>query len=120
MKTNLSGRKFQFWQYRVSHGELLIRSPRVGDNERNIDLMFTDVVYTDLPRFFDALEVVEADPLDLARAEERLGKPVVHPERVFVLECQGRRYILVATWLKIAETDMDIFESPFDFKRPSS
>jgi hypothetical protein len=39
MKTTFDDRRFQFWQYRVSHGELLVRSPKDAAHPRNVDLM---------------------------------------------------------------------------------
>src|SRR5262249_19645254 len=80
------GRKFQFWWYRVSHGELLVRSPKTLQESRNVDLMFVDVAYVDLPRFIPELEVVESNDDDVGRASERLGR-AVEREQVFVLKC---------------------------------
>jgi hypothetical protein len=50
MKASFDKRKFQFWQYRVSHGEVLVRSPKDAAHPRNVDLMFVGVEYVDLPR----------------------------------------------------------------------
>lgn len=113
MKTIFAGRKFQLWQYRVSHGELLIRSPKNGGNRRNMDLMFVGVEYVDLPRFLPDLEVDDPLDEDLSRAQERLGKPIERPS-VVVLKSQGRRYIVVAAAVKATESDMEIFDSPFE------
>lgn len=112
MKTTFDGRTFQFWQYRVSHGELLIRSPKDAAHPRNVDLMFVGVEYVDLPRFLPDLEIDEPEAPDLARAQERLGKSV-ELESVLVLKSQGRRHIVIAAAVKTVENDMDIFDSPF-------
>jgi hypothetical protein len=112
MKTTFAGRKFQFWQYSVSHGELLVRSPKDAAHPRNADIMFAGVEYVDLPRFLADLEVDEPSDEDLARAEERLGKPVGR-QSVVVLKSQGRHYLVVAAAAKAVASDMDIFDSPF-------
>lgn len=112
MKKSFAGREFQFWLYRVSHGELLVRSPKDAVHPRNIDLMFAGVEYVDLPRSLPALEVDEPKEADLARAQERLGRPLDR-QSVVVLESHGRRYVVVAPVVRLAETDMEIFESPF-------
>ncbi|MDB4958800.1 MAG: hypothetical protein JWO36_6369 [Myxococcales bacterium] len=113
MKMTFQGREFQFWQYRVSHGELLVRSPKHGNDLLNVDLMFVGVEYVDLPRFLPGLELDNAADDDISRAAERLGQPVDRRE-VFVLQCQDRRHIVVAGVLQVAESDMEIFESPFE------
>jgi hypothetical protein len=99
--------------YRVSHGELLIRSPKDFKQTKNCDLTFVDVQYVDLPRYLDDLEVGEPDEADLARARERLPKRGLD-ENVFVLISSGRRYLVVAAQMEIAESEMDIFEHPFE------
>lgn len=112
MKNMFAGRKFQFWQYSVSHGELLIRSPKDAAHPRNADIVFVGVEYVDLPRFLLDVEIREPADEDVARAEERLGKPVQR-QSVVVLKSQGRHYLVVAGVAKAVETDMDIFDSPF-------
>ncbi len=112
MKAKFAARNFQFWQYRVSHGELLVRSPKDAVCPRNADLMFAGVEYVDLPRFLPSMEVEEPNNDDLARARERVGKPVERGS-VFVLRSHGRHYIVVAAAVKMVESEMDIFESPF-------
>ena len=112
MKASFPERKFQFWQYRVSHGELLVRSPKDAVHARNADLMFAGVEYVDLPRVIPDLEVDEPSDEDVARARERLGESVQR-DHVIVLRSQGRRYIVVASAVKAVESDMDIFDSPF-------
>lgn len=47
MNDLLKGRKFQFWEYLVSQGSLLIRSPFGKIHKTNIDIMFAGVKYID-------------------------------------------------------------------------
>lgn len=112
MKARFAGRRFQFWLFRVSHGELLIRSPKDADHPRNVDLMFVGVEYVDLPRALPDLEVDEPADQDVEHAMARLGKSV-DVKNVIVLKSQGRRYLIVAAAVKCTESDMDIFEHPF-------
>ena len=113
MKQNFSDRKFQFWQYRVNHGELLVRSPMDARNPRNIDIMFCGVKYVDLPRQITNLEIDNPTEADMARATERLGKPLKQ-KNVIVLKSEDRRFLVVASVVKIVESDMDIMASPFE------
>lgn len=113
MKASFPKRKFQFWHYQVSHGELLLRSPKDASHPRNVDLRFAGVEYVDLPRFLVDLEVDEPTDDDTTRATERLGKSIDR-QTVIVLKSQGRRYLVVASAVRADETDMGIFETPFD------
>jgi hypothetical protein len=38
---------------------------------------------------------------------------LIEPQNVVVLKSQGRHYIVVAPVVKVAETEMEIFDSPF-------
>ncbi len=113
MKASFVGRSFQFWQYHVSHGELLVRSPRDDAHPRNIDLMFVGVEYVDLPRHLPGLEIDDPEDIDMARAQARLGKHV-ELRTVTILKSHERRYMVIAAAMQIVENDMDIFDSPFE------
>ncbi len=115
MKRMFAGLSFQFWEYRVSHGQLLVRSPKHAAAPRNVDLIFSGVEYVDLPRHLPQLELDDPRDDDVLRAGERLGKPV-EDRCVFVLKCQGRRHIVVAAAVATVESDTEIFDSPFDDK----
>ena len=112
MKTNFENRSFQFWQYRVSHGELLVRSPRGGTNTHNVDLRFVGVDYVDVARTMLGLHIEDPTAEDHERAEERLAKKLSLAS-VFVLVSQGRRFLIVAARMSVNENELDIFESPF-------
>jgi len=113
MRRKFAGRVFQLWHYRVSHGELLIRSPRDDEHPRNMDVMFAGVDYLEAPRFLPNLEIDEASDDDVARAGKRLGRSV-EARDVIVLKSEGRRFLVVAAAMNTAESDMDIFDNPFD------
>ena len=112
MKKTFAGRSFQPWEYRVSHGQLLVRSPRQSGLTQNVDLIFAGVEYVDLPRHLLDLELSDATAEDVAHAAERLGR-AVDGRKVTVLTCQGRRHLVVATAVVVRESEMDIFDSPF-------
>lgn len=110
--TRFPSRMFQTWQFRVSHGELLIRSPKGANHSTNIDLVFVGVEYMDLPRHLGEVEVHEPDEIDLSFIRERLRKQD-SSDKIFVLTSDSRRYRVVAAALKISENELGIFESPF-------
>ena len=97
----------------MSHGQLLVRSPKDANHSTNLDLMFSGVEYMDLPRHLGQIEVHEPDETDVLFIRERLAKQG-GSDSIFVLISDSRRYRVVAAALKISENELDIFESPFE------
>ena len=111
MMKSFGDRKFQLWYYTVSHGELLIRSPKTPDNPKNIDIMFIDVIYSELPRYLYNLKIEETKSEDIIYLQERLNGPTKLGE-VTVLSSNGKRYFVAASLIKIDENELDMFELP--------
>jgi hypothetical protein len=104
-------RRFKVWEFRVSHGSLLIRSPKGGELARNVDIVFVGVDYLALPRVLDGVTVEHGRPTDSALL---VGAPAGDQhQRVFVLSSGGHRHVVVAVACRVSETDVDIFDSPF-------
>ena len=112
MKMSFTSRTFQTWVFIVSHGQLLIRSPKTSECPTNMDLMFLGVEYMDLPRFLRGFEVVEPNDADVSLIRERLDK-LGSSDRIFVISSNNRRYHVVAAALQISENEREIFDSPF-------
>jgi hypothetical protein len=116
-----AARDFQVWEYQVSHGQLLIRSPKSpasgSSPERltNIDLVFLGVRYIAVPSSFRGLEVVTADSDELRSLEATFGEQLT-PSHVHVLRSAGKGYPIVATHFGVSENHWDIFDSPFEFR----
>jgi hypothetical protein len=75
--------------------------------------MFAGVEYMEAPRHLPDLEVEEPRDEDVARAEDRLGK-TLERQNVIVLSSRGRRYLVVAAMAMVVDTEMEIFDTPFD------
>jgi hypothetical protein len=106
------GREFQLWEYRVSHGSLLIRSPAGPGFETSIDIICVGVEYLAAPRHLGEITVSEATGAEIERSEEILGKKLL-PSRVWALQGSRQRSLVVAAALKVREHHGDIFNSPF-------
>lgn len=104
-------RRFQLWEYRVSHGALLIRSPKGPDAETNIDFVFSGVEYVACPRMLRGMELGTVIPEDTDRIVDNFG-PVTAPDQVFVLVSAGARHLVVASSCIIRENMDDIFDIP--------
>jgi len=110
---NFTNRVFQFWEYRVSHGSLLIRSPKSTDETRNVDIIFAGVEYVAIPRFFRGIEIVEPTLAEVQALERKLGTDI--PSNfVHIIASSAQRFSIVAAGFKVEENDLDIFESPLD------
>lgn len=115
MINKLYNRRFQFWKYRVSHGELLIRSPKSYENDTNIDFMFFSVEYVELPRFFEKVTLVEPTDEDFEYIKSRMTRPMRN-NKIFVLMTENKKYYVVGIHLKVSENNLEFFELPFEMK----
>ena len=108
-----TNRTFQLWEYRVSHGSLLIRSPQGPDAKTNVDVICVGVEYVAAPRFLRSLEITEPTRKELRLLEQLLGKELV-ASSVIILASSGQRFPIVAGHFKVEENELAIFESPFE------
>jgi hypothetical protein len=108
----IKGRQFQLWEYHVSHGFLLIRSPAGPGVVQSIDIVFAGVEYLAAPRHLGEIVVSEATADEIYRLEEILQKKLVS-SHVWVMQGSRERFPVVAAALKIQEHACDIFDSPF-------
>lgn len=113
MIEQLNDKKFQFWEYLVSHGSLLIRSPKKGDQQYNVDIKFYGVEYVAVPRHLEGIVQSKVNAEEVKHVERMLGKPV-NKDNVFVLESSTGRHLVVAAKMKVEENEADIFNSPFN------
>ncbi len=109
---SLVNRTFQLWEYKVSHGALLIRSPKGPDVTTNIDIICIGVEYLSVPRFLRSLQIVEPTIDEVRNLEDVLGK-TLKSSSVRIFSAAGQRFLVVATAFKIEENECDIFDSPF-------
>ncbi len=114
-------RDFKVWEYQISHGQLLIRSPKAPATEAslerrtNVDLVFLGVEYMCLPRLLRGLTLDEATAEELRLLEATLGR-APEPDFVRMLVSGGRRFAVIAASVALSENEWDIFDSPFEFR----
>jgi len=108
----IKGRQFQLWEYHVSHGALLLRSPEGVGHRGTVDIICTGVQYVAVPRHVGEIEVAEATAEEVAGVEKILGKKIRLPEQVYVLKNSHGRFPLVAVSLSIQEHRGSVFKSP--------
>jgi hypothetical protein len=113
-------RTFKIWDYWVSHSQLLLRShgdrreAKGSSESRNIDIMFVDVDYIELPALMYGLEITSnATTEELSNVQQIIGD-TVSPDRMFVLISKGRRHIVVAGGMWVRENDLELMETSLD------
>jgi hypothetical protein len=116
-----SERVFKVWEYQVSLGQLLVRSPKAPATETspelltNLDLVFLGVEYMAVPRVFRGLELSSGTPDEIEDLEAFFGK-VIDPTNLTLLVSEEKRFPIVASSFSLSENDWDIFESPLEFR----
>ena len=113
MSTFKSARTFQCWEYRVSHRQLLIRSPRALETTTNFDIAFYGVKFFELATSIKGIELGAASSGDRARVGGKC-RELRDDDTVYCLQSEAQRFFVVATGHIISENTMDIFQSPFD------
>ncbi len=110
-------RSFRLWEFQVSHGQLLLRSPKSESESQNLDIVFAGVEYIELPTKMETVTLTEPSAEERERAADALGKSVP-VERVFIIESNERRFLVVAAAMVVEENDLDLFESSLERFRP--
>jgi hypothetical protein len=66
-------REFKLWDYKVSHKQLLLRSPRTPTIATNIDIVFWDVSYIAISTILNGLTLAKASLDDVGAVEKATG-----------------------------------------------
>lgn len=105
-----SNRRFRLWDSRVSHDQLLIRSPATPEIATNIDIVFWGVEFISFPTLFRGPEIERGSD------ERDAGLISVQPTNgeLFVIVSDEKRFAIVAAGFKVLENTLDIFESSLE------
>lgn len=112
MIAEFPSRTFQAWDFTVSHGSLLIRSPRGQEDLENADVCFVGVEFMSIPRTFKGLRIVPGSDRD-AVVVAPLAGAFSSEAKVFLLRSEGRTGIVVAADCSVSMNDRDIFDVPW-------
>lgn len=116
---NVSGsRIFHFWELRVSHGSILIRSPADTFNSNNLDLVIMGVEYLAMPVLFDGLSLEDPTEFEIKEVERVFGRTIEHPSKVVILASAGRRFPVVACHFSLEENHLELSRSRFAIFEP--
>ncbi|MEQ8820662.1 MAG: hypothetical protein RLY93_10480 [Sumerlaeia bacterium] len=98
-------RTFQLWNYDVSHGHLLIRSPKRNDDAVNVDVVVFGVQFVSLPRFLRGLRIQKLEEVPSAYQEYASNEA----DKAFRLESRNDNFLIIACSLEIQINEDDIF-----------
>lgn len=106
-----SNRNFRIWLYMVSHGTLLLRSPKIENKiDTRIDVIFKPTIYINIPTELDGLSISIADPADPKYlflndlVERKYG------ENIYALSWNGGTGIVVSSGMSWHEDELDCFD----------
>lgn len=103
-----SDRTFKIWQYSVSHGMLLLRSPTDEGNDTNMDVVFAGVRYVELPAVMKGIEVVSASSPASEIWPSAMADDVLH-----TIRSQGAEYFVVGGVCRAYENKLSLFDAGF-------
>ena len=110
MTTEQEKRSFQIWDYKADRAFMLIRSPKSGSGQPNLDVVFNGVEYVEVTHFLrKGLRIVEPTDDETARVKQILGSSF-RPRwvKLFVLESGDQRFLVAAAAVRVVETQSDI------------
>jgi hypothetical protein len=112
------GRRFQLWTCSVSHGQLLLRSPKSEAHPTRCEIFFKDVVRVDLPVLMDEVEVDVAADVDVPAFVLELGGHERWARPVYRVRGRGFVGYVVASRVWCAEDDGE-YHTPSSLFTPS-
>ena len=100
--TEFADRRFQLWYYAVNHGVALIRSPKKGPEDENIDLVFHGVSRIDAVRHMGSIAEIQT-------TESEEGHVAVD-----ISLTSGGVVRVVAAFFSVERNKRGLFSVPFD------
>ncbi|WP_305987621.1 hypothetical protein [Roseibium sp. MMSF_3544] len=109
----ISGREFQFWHFNVSHGSLLVRSPKSSAFKSNVDLIFAGVEFVSLPRYLNEITMDWASFEELELIGNQLASQLEPSSKAYVIQDQFARHLIVAVGFKLETNERDFIDTGF-------
>ncbi|MFN5309679.1 MAG: hypothetical protein ACK5C0_09515 [Candidatus Kapaibacterium sp.] len=106
-----SDRRFKFHDYYISHKQLLIRSPKEGDQKFNIDIIFFSTDFLQVPTWLSGITISRVEKNTLATYEsvrESLSYPSTN---LFEISSGEEKFYIVAAFFHIFENELRMNET---------
>jgi hypothetical protein len=109
-----SERYFKIWCHFVTHNQLLLRSDKDLVPERqNIDLVFFDVRYQEIPTSLWGVSIEIATEEEGAYIQNKHSDNISPGLSVFAITTGGRRFFIVAGRLLVYSNDLNSLNTGF-------
>ena len=118
MKTSYPDRVFQFWDFSVSHNQLVVRSPGADAGDANVDFHFRGVKLIDAPTRFKGLEIDSPTIKEVEDARRRVPSRIDN-DWVRILASEGLRYVVVASHMKVSENRLPLMTTELIHATPA-
>jgi len=102
-------REFQLWMYSVSHGQLLLRSTKDEKFQTQVDVLFKNVSFIQIPVLFAGLVISEVRKEEFQALNLSPGLLSILERRCFKLEGETWRGLIVAGNICWSEDDAEHF-----------
>ena len=105
------GRDFQLWNYQVSHGMLLLRSPKNSGHPTRVEIAFKNVHAIKLPTAMRDIAIAVADERSAQLIREEAGVPTDGGE-VFLIKGGGGTKGYVIAGIAFGQEDEGHYADP--------
>lgn len=113
-----STRFFSIFGYAMSHGVLLLRSPKSNETPTTrVDIMFNDVRAMEIRTWFRGIRIEEVDATHLVGQNSKPAEMIEPGNKVYALTNSGWRGFIVGGIVLFKEDEGDLF-GPSDLVEP--
>jgi hypothetical protein len=109
---NILSRRFAIAKVEIDHGFLLLRSEGIDDQD-NINVRFSNVVYLDLPWVLHGFVTSPSTSEEISYAQKRYGYQHNDGLELTVLLSRGQRYFVLSSGYAISYDKNLLFEYSF-------
>jgi len=103
-------RRFQVWEYKVSHGQLLLRSVKGDGLPTRVDVLFKSVAAVHLPTAFDGLSVSETSEGEDTNLHLLPGLQQKHGKKTFIVRGSQFTGYVIAGAFAFHEDELEYYD----------
>jgi hypothetical protein len=106
-----SERYFAFYDFVVSHGQLLMRSDKRKGYENNIDIIFFDTTYVQLFAMLNGISIKKIDKNENLKYNSLDKYLSNNNSNIFEIESGGEKYYIACSFVRIFENNLEFSET---------
>jgi hypothetical protein len=111
-----SDRYFTMFDFKISHGQFLLRAQKRGEARYNVDIVFFGTTYVQLPSGLKGVRIRICDGLvDVHYESVRKYLNSEDTNHLFEVESENEKYYVAASFVRIFENELEFSESSLGF-----